>query len=280
MQSHEAAHSAQQIAHVTADHAAVAHGGHHEAHELPNIITFLNESFAESPLVSFLHRWENLVFSLIAAGIFIFLFIKASKKESLIPAGLRNFIEVIVEAFENFVVGIMGEAGRKHVPFIGTLFIYILMMNWSGLIPFAKSSTASWSTTIALAVIATAYIQISGIRALGFGHYLHHIAGSPAGLIPWAIGILLIFPLNLVLELGAVPFSLSLRLFANISSEDRLLFKFAELGFKALPLQFFGTILAVMFSIIQAFVFTLLTTVYISILMPHEAHEEAHAAKH
>ena len=85
--------------------------------------------------------------------------------------------------------------------------------------------------------------------------------------------------LNLILEIGAVPFSLSLRLFANVSSEDRLLFNFAGLGVHS-PLhigfifQLFGNCLSIIFSVIQAFVFMLLSTVYISLVLPHEEHHE------
>ena len=255
-----------------------AHGaGNHQAHELPNLITVLHSKFPHATWADFLHQWENVLFS-VAIGILIaFIFNKASRERSMIPKpGIANFIETIVEAFEDFVVGIMGERGRFHVPFIGTLFIYILLMNWSGLIPFLKSPTSSWNTTIALAVISVIYVHASGIRALGFGHYLHHLAGSPQGILPWLIGAVLIFPLNVVLELGAVPFSLSLRLFANISSEDSLLYNFAQLNasshFIPILLQVFANCLALLFSMIQAFVFTLLTTVYISMLMPHEEH--------
>ena len=93
--------------------------------------------------------------------------------------------------------------------------------------------------------------------------------------------------LNFMLEIIAVPFSLSLRLFANISSEDRLLFKFAELNvlFKGLPFlfQIFVNILALIFSFVQAFVFTLLSTVYLSLIMPHNDHgpsESGREAEH
>lgn len=271
------------------DHGAVehlehaAHGAKHSGHELPNFISFLKEHFPNAGWSHFLHQWENLVFSGIVAVILCVVFSIAAKKRAMRPeAGIANFIESIVEGFENFVISIMGDRGRQHVPFLGTLFVYILLMNWSGLIPFSKSPTSSWNTTLALAVITVIYIHVSGIRALGFGHYLHHIAGSPQGILPWIIGAVLIFPLNLVLELLAVPFSLSLRLFANISSEDSLLYSFAQLNaasnFVAIPLQVFANVLALLFSLIQAFVFTLLATVYISLLMPHEEHhDEAHA---
>jgi F0F1-type ATP synthase membrane subunit a len=93
--------------------------------------------------------------------------------------------------------------------------------------------------------------------------------------------------INIILEIGAIPFSLSLRLFANISSEDRLLLNFAELAvaspyFIAFPFQLFANILAIIFSVVQAFVFMLLSTVYIALISPSEghAHEEGVVPAH
>ncbi len=253
----------------------------HEAHELPNFLELLSEHFHHSSFFQFLHRWENLFFTLIAITLVSSVLLLAAKRKMLIPEGIRNLGEALVEGVENFVVGMMGEGGRKHVPFLGTLFFYILIMNYCGLFPLLKSPSSSWSTTLALALIAVVYIQVAGIRALGLKSYFHHIAGSPATLISWVIGVLLIFPLNLLLEYLAVPLSLSLRLFANISSEDRLLYKFAVMNVQshwlAFPLQLFANSLSVLFSAIQAFVFALLTGVYIFTLMPHDEHHAEHS---
>lgn len=270
--------TAGETAHDTA-HAAVAH---HAPHELPNFITLLSENFKDSAVLQFLHQWENLFFSGAILSLICFIFIKAARNYTVVPAGFRNFVEALVEGIENFVVSVMGENGRKHVPFLGTLFLYILIMNYCGMIPLLKAPSSAWSTTIALATISVFYIHIAGLRALGIKSYLHHIAGSPNNIIAWVIGILLIFPLNLVLEYMAVPLSLSLRLFANISSEDRMLLNFAQLNVQsyglAFPLQLFANLMAVLFSTVQAFVFTLLTAVYIYTMSPHDEHHgEDHA---
>ena len=149
-------------------------------------------------------------------------------------------------------------------------------MNWSGLIPLFKSPTSSWGTTLAVALATTVYVQYTGIREQGLGNYLKHLAGNPSNLFGLAL-IPLMLVINLTVEFLAVPLSLSLRLFANVSSEDRLLYKFAELNvlFKGLPFffQIFANALALAFSLVQAFVFMLLSTVYISLILPHENHE-------
>ena len=268
----------------TAEHAVhTAHAAHHEAHELPNFITLLEQRFPHSPVVKQLQVWENVFFSLAAALLISFFFIRAASCKNRIPEGLQNFFEAVVEGIEAFVTGILGERGRKHVPFLGTLFLYILLMNWSGLIPLSKAPTSTWSTTLAVALATMVYVQATGIREQGLKHYLLHMAGNPSNVFGIVL-IPLMLTLNIILELGAVPFSLSLRLFANISSEDRLLFKFAELNvmYKYVPFffQLFANILAIIFSMVQAFVFMLLSTVYISLVSPHHDHGHGEAAAH
>ena len=264
-------------------HEAIAHS---EARaELPNFITVLNHLFPNSSWAHFFETWENVLFSLFIIFLIGFAAIYTARKKTLVPEGLQNFCELVVEGITVFVTGILGERGRKHVPFLGTLFIYILLMNWSGLIPLMKSPTSSWSTTMALALVVTAYVQWTGVREQGLGHYLKHMAGNPSNLFGLVL-IPLMLVINLTIEFMAVPLSLSLRLFANVSSEDKLLFKFAELNvlFKGLPflLQLFANVLAIAFSLVQAFVFMLLSTVYISLVSPHEEenHGEQHVASH
>lgn len=261
-------------------HHGEDHGGHHEPHELPNAVSILYSHFPKNPVINFIHKWEVSFYSIIVAIFISIVAIKASRSAKKVPEGLANFFEAVVEAFEGFVEGIVGHGSRQHVPFLGTVFFYILFMNWFGLIPGGKASTAYWSTTIAIALITMVYVQIAGIRAQGLWGYLKHMAGSPSNVIGVFL-IPLMLALNIILELVAVPFSLSLRLFANISSEDRLLLNFAQMGFPVLPLQIFANVLAMVFSLVQAFVFTLLTTVYIALLSHHDDnHEHEEGASH
>ncbi|HTL47138.1 MAG TPA: F0F1 ATP synthase subunit A [Verrucomicrobiae bacterium] len=284
MNEHDIGHAIQEAGH----HAAgAAHAVAHEAHELPNFITILHNMYPEAGWVEFLEKWENVIFSLMAVAIISTTAILAARRSKLVPDSLQNFWEAVVEGINGFACGILGPEGPKHVPFLGTIFLYILLMNWSGLIPLFKAPTSAWSTTLAVGISTMVYVQITGIREQGLANYIKHLAGNPQNIF----GIILIplmFVLNIILELAAVPFSLSLRLFANISSEDRLLFKFAELNvmFKYLPFffQLFANVLSIIFSMVQAFVFMLLSTVYISLVLPHEEHghdeHEGQAASH
>ncbi len=266
--------------HLAAAVQGVAQAPEKVAEELPNLITLLEHFFPKSHFVHWLFRWENIFFSLLVLSFIVIRSIGAARKNEFLPQGLQNRWELVFEGLSGFVTGILGPRGLEHVPFLGTLFLYILLQNWLGLLPFMKSPTSTWSTTIALALITTVYIQGVGIKAHGFVNYVKHIAGNPVGILGLAL-VPLMFVINLSIEFFAVPLSLSLRLFANVSSEDKLIFKFAELNvmYHWLPFffQLFANVLVILFSFIQAFVFLLLSTVYISLILPHE-HEDEHDA--
>lgn len=266
--------------HVTAAVQAVTQVQEQVAEELPNFITVLEHLFPKSHFVHFLFQWENIVFSFLVLGFIAIRSISAARKKEFLPKGLQNRWELVMEGLAEFVTSILGPRGMEHVPFLGTVFIYILLQNWLGMIPLMKSPTSAWSTTIALALLTTVYIQWVGIKAHGFVNYMKHLAGNPIGIMGLAL-VPLMLVINLSIEFLAVPLSLSLRLYANVSSEDKLLYKFAELNvmYKFLPFffQLFANVLVILFSFIQAFVFLLLSTVYISLILPHD-HDEGHDA--
>jgi F-type H+-transporting ATPase subunit a len=254
--------------------------GHAEGHpELPNIITIIYDQFSSTAVVQFLHHWEDVFFSLLITLFLGILCYTATRKPQLVPRGLQNFLEMIVEALSNFVCGILGEEGKRYVPFLGTLFIYILCMNLFGLVPGMKSPSASINTTAALAITVFVYVQYTGIRKLGVIGYLDHFAGRPRDLV----GIMLVplmFPLHIISEL-AKPLSLSLRLFGNILGEDVLIAVFVALGVGILaftnlpmgvPIHFPFVFLAMLTSAVQALVFAALSTIYFLMMFPQEGH--------
>jgi len=261
---------------IAAAAQATASVQEHITEELPNFITVLEHLFPKSHFVEFLFHWENIVFSVLILGLIAFTALRAARKQIFLPRGIQNVWEIFVEGMEAFVTGILGPRGLEHVPFLGTLFIYILLENWLGLIPFMKSPTSAWSTTIALALISTVYIQWVGIKEHGLINYFKHMAGNPVGFLGLTL-VPIMLVINFSIEYFAVPLSLSLRLFANVSSEDKLLYKFAELNvmYWGVPFffQLFANMLVILFSFVQAFVFLLLSTVYISLILPHE-HDE------
>ncbi len=239
--------------------------------ELPNLVTLLaNKLGGQSPFAKYLYLWENVIFSLIIVCIISLIAYLASRKRKLIPDRLQNACEVFVGGIDDFVCGILGHKGRKYTPFIGTLFIYIIFMNLFGLIPFMKSPTSSWSTTLALAICVFIYVQYSAIRELGFLGYLDHMMGRPRGfLIFTAVIPILLFFVHILSELVR-PISLSLRLRSNIWGDDMLLAIMAGFGLKGLPLLFFNTLLVILAGIVQAMVFCLVSTIYFALAVQHE----------
>ena len=269
---------AAELAHAAVHHATEAASGPSDAiPELPNVVTLLSHRWHEIPWVAWLHRWENLVFALVVGLVLCGLTWRHSRRPSTIPGGWQNLLEWLVEGLDQLVHTIIGKDGRHFTPFIGTLFLYIWLMNLSVLVPGLKSSTANLNTTVALAVTVFSYVQWTGIQRLGVLRYLGHLAGEPRDLVGW-----LLAPLMLVLHiLGELikPLSLSLRLCFNIFAEDVLLAVLVGLGITlglschlpvGLPLQALAVPLVLIFSTVQALVFTLLSSVYIALMLPYE----------
>jgi len=238
-----------------------------------NIFAILSDKFPENHLLKFIHLWENVSYSLIIVLVLGILAFFACRKKSLIPGRLQAAAELIVSGLDDFVCGIMGPRGRRFTPFIGTLFIYILFMNLSGLIPFMKASTASWSTTMALALCVFFYVQYIAIKELGFLGYLDHLAGKQRGVLAFTVIMpLFMLILHLLTELIR-PVSLSLRLRGNIWGDEVLITLLAGFGIKGLPLLIFNMLMGVLASVVQAAVFCMLTTIYLALVLSHE--EEA-----
>ncbi|MDD2752701.1 MAG: F0F1 ATP synthase subunit A [Candidatus Omnitrophica bacterium] len=250
-----------------------------EAHlmqpELPNIITLLFEKFPGNPFFKSLYVWEHVVYSLFIAGILILLGFFATRKLQFLPGGrLQAAAEFLAGGLDDFICGILGPAGRRYTPFLGTLFFYILFMNLSGLIPFLKPSTSSWSTTLALAICVFLYVQYSAIRKLGFLGYLDHLAGKPRGILGFTIILpVLLFLMHILSEL-IKPISLSLRLRSNIWGDDLLLAVLANFGLTGVPLLLFNTFLGMLTAVVQAVVFCLLSTIYFAVFLLEEEEKQ------
>jgi len=259
---------------MAAEH--VEHGG---IPELPNAITILSGRFHDAPLISWLHHWENLVFAAVVAVGLSLIAWRYARKPAIVPHGWQNFLELLVEGIDRFVQSVIGKAGRAHTPFIGTLFLYIWLMNLSVLIPGMKSATSSLNTTAALAMVVFCYVQWIGLKENGPLRYLAHLAGSPRDVVGWAL-VPLMLPIHVLGEC-IKPLSLSLRLGFNVFAEDVLLAVLVGLGIVAgaalrlpvgIPLQVFVLPLVLIFSTVQALVFSLLSSVYISLIVPHGEH--------
>jgi F-type H+-transporting ATPase subunit a len=282
---------------VTGEHAAEAHAapaaeGEHAAegsehsegggHGFTNIVALIARAGHGTAWAAFLEHYEILVFSMLVAALMLLVAFLAGRNAKMIPSGLQNLVETLVEGLQDFIVGILGpKHGPRFLPFLGTLFLYILAMNLFGLIPFMHSATANLNVTVALALTVFVYVQFIGFKELGPLGWADHMLGSPRDLTGWLLAPLML-PIHMLGEL-AKPISLSCRLFGNIFGEDMLLVAFASLGISMLPFQQvpFGVPMQAIFyplvllgGFLQAMVFTVLSTIYILLMLPHEHHDE------
>ena len=182
------------------------------------------------------------------------LLVKSRLKER--PGFLQNLLETGVEYLDNFLEGLLGrEKSRKYFTFLATLFIFIIVSNYSGLIPgvgltdYVKAPTSSLSATAGLGVVTFFFLQISGLRC-GVRHYFKRFV-SP---------MFLMLPL-LVLDEFVKPASLALRLFGNVFGEETVteeLYGLLPIGAPVVMM-----VLSILFCALQALVFTMLTSIYL-----------------
>ena len=179
----------------------------------------------------------------------------ATRKLKDVPGPLQNLAEMAVDKLYGYFVGCMGEKNtRRYFPVMGTFFIFIVVSNYSGLLPGAGKGfavpTASLSVTAGLAVVAFFLTHYAGIRGRGLWGYLKSF------LAPFA----LMLPLNLI-EMLVRPFSLALRLYGNLYGEEMVTEQLGELFPLLLPIVM--QVLSLLFCLIQAVVFTMLLSIYI-----------------
>lgn len=252
--------------------------------EVPNIITLLYKGLHDTPWIGFLHEWENILFSVFMASFISIIFYLGARKKALIPSGLQNFVEYTVELLRKFVLEILGPEGEKYVPFLGTLFIYILSMNLLTIIPFMKPPTSSINVTAGLAIVVFVLVQFLNIRNWGLRGFLYHMAGSPKGILEWVL-VPIMLPIEILTQLTR-PLTLALRLFGNIAGEDILIgaaslfgvFLLSSINLEGgLPMQIPFMFLALLTGLMQALVFTILTTIYILLSMPSAEEKQTHS---
>lgn len=268
--------------------ASGGHGGDHGSSLHTTNLVGLLAHYVGGPVGEFLTTYENLIFGVLVIALLAGIFGAAARRISLKPGRLQAACEAVVEGLEGFVVGILGPQGRKYVPFLGTMFLYIWAMNLIGLVPLMKSNTANSmtlpgpvplpvpTTTVALALIVFVYVQAIGIKNQGIVGYLDHMAGTPRDVFGWVM-VPIMLPIHLIGEL-AKPFSLTFRLFCNIMGGHILVAVFIGMAIGAafVPFQAPFLLFEIATSTIQAFVFTLLSTVYIAMMLPHDHKHEEH----
>ncbi len=203
----------------------------------------------------------HVAYTWIIMAILVVLSIIFTRGLKLIPAKGQNLFEAVIQGMLNFMEGVMGPEGPKYFPLIGALGFFIFISNVAGLVPGFMSPTSNLNTTAACAIVVFITYHSIGFRKHGF-RYIKHFTGPIPALAP------LMLPLELIGHF-ARPLSLSVRLFGNIKGEDLVLLILAFLVPYFVPIPLI--LLAIFTSFIQAFVFVLLSMIYIAGAL-HEAH--------
>ena len=216
-----------------------------------------------------------------------------SRRMELVPRGTQNFLEVILEQFIALIDDVIGHEGRRYLPLIGTLGLFIVTSNLIGLVPGLIAPTANLNTTAACALIVFFVYHWIGIRKQGVVNYLKHFMGPVVWLAP------LMFVVELFSHL-ARPLSLSLRLFGNMTGGHILIAViFFLMGLDGLLgwalsgslggifLGGLGSVLLAAFTVgflyplkilvafLQAFIFVMLTMLYIAGAVEEAEHHSA-----
>lgn len=220
------------------------------------------------------HSLSIYIYSLLAVAILAVLGFKVFKKvrkpeNYLIPekkTSVTNIFDATVGWLLDLMEEVLGQGNAaRHLPLIGSLFLFILFANMLGLIPGLAPSTSDLNTNLAMALIVFLYYNYFGIKHHGFVNYMKHFMGPMIWIAP------LFFVIEIVSHVVR-PLSLSIRLFGNMTADHAVLAVFTDMTKLGVPVIFLG--LGLFVCLVQAFVFALLSIVYIALAEAHM--DEAH----
>lgn len=245
---------------------------------------------------SMLGTWVTMIILLVVAR-------QATNNMQLVPTGLQNLMEVVIEALHDLVQSVTGDRGKTQAffPLVATIFLFVLVANWLGLVPgftvieiepfvseagkkagdhaevahhvpLFRAASTDLNTTAALALISVVMIQYWGIKYLGVNEYRHKFFTTRGGALGAATGII-----EFISEVSKL-ISFSFRLFGNIFAGEVVLIIMSFLAPFGLAIPFLG--LEVFVGFIQAFVFAMLTLVFSVVATTAHAHDDGHGAHH
>lgn len=205
---------------------------------------------------------------MIVSGVFYRAQVSAAKNYVIPEKGIsiRNLVEALGQAMYGTAKTVMGEdSAKKYFSYVIFVFFFILINNLLGILPGSMSANQNLNTTLALGIFTFLYFNFQGIRAVGFVNYMKHFAGPMPALA------LLIFPIEII-SVSVRPLSLALRLRGNMDGDHLILGIFSELVPYIVPIPFYA--MGIFVGFLQAFVFTLLTMIYIGMATAHHDHGE------
>ena len=198
---------------------------------------------------------QLIVHATLAALLSIVVARLATKKLQLVPNGCQNVMEAVVSGMLYIGKDVASEkVARKYLVLAGSLAIFIFFGNLMEIVPGFEPPTGNVNLTLTLALIVFIYYHFEGIKAQGLGHYIAHFAGPVKWLAP------LMFPVEILSHFSRI-ISLAFRLFGNIKGDDLFVLVLLMLAPWVFPLA--GFALMTFSAVLQAFVFMVLTYVYI-----------------
>jgi len=201
--------------------------------------------------------WANYVTMQVVVALFVILFFAFLKPRMSMdrPGKIQQAFEIVYEFLRGQGDEVIGHHGRKYFHMFATIFFFILFCNLLGIIPTFESPTMFAPVPLGCALVVFVYYNWVGARANGVGKYLAHFAGPMPLLAP------LMVPIEIVSHIGRL-LSLTVRLYANMFAGEQVTLVFISLTYFLVPSIFMG--LHVFVSFLQAFVFSLLTMIYVS----------------
>ncbi len=215
----------------------------------------------------------SIIMSWVVMAVVIIPLTIAARRLKEIPSGAQNVLEFAIEGLTSFAMGIGGPGAKRFITFFLACFLFIVVSNWSGLIPGVgrvhefRAPTSDVNVTVGLALVAFVYFHYQGVRALGIGGYLGKfftLKGGPIGLF---VGVLEFF-----LEI-VTPITLAMRLFGNIYGGELALTVMTTITLAFIPVALYGLELFV--GLMQGIIFSVLVLVFTMLAMEGH-HEEGH----
>ena len=198
------------------------------------------------------------------------------------PKGLANAMEALVEFIRLDVAkSNIGHGYEKHLPYLLTVFFFILFCNLLGLIPYGATATGNVNVTLTLSIFTFFVTQIAAFKAHGVKGYLQHLTAGTH----WSLWIIMV-PIEIIGQFTK-PFALTVRLFANMTAGHIIILSLIFISFilksyivaiaVSVPFAIFIYLLELFVAFLQAFVFTMLSALFIGLATAHEGHDEHQA---
>ena len=242
------------------------------------------ESAPPTSLITFDVSITSSLFTMwIVMAVAIVLVIASTRRRREVPGPLQNVVEYVYEALSNFGMSLGGPKAKGFIPLFASLFVLIILSNWSGLVPpvgkieLLRAPTSDINVTLGLAIVSFLTFHVSGVRHLGFGGYIGKFFslrefknGVAAGSIALFVGLM-----EFILEF-VKPITLAMRLFGNIYGGELALAVITSLTIAIIPVALIG--LETFVGFVQALIFSVLTLIFTMLAIEghHDEHAEAH----